>query len=299
MDGMEATKLIRETGYNHPVVALTANAVAGQADVFLRNGFDEFISKPIDIRQLNNVLNKQIRDKKPPEVVDAARRQADKARRQVITEQQMASVHGAVGHHDENGKESWLTDSTIDGLDVAKGLQRYGGDETVYIKILRSYSASVRTMLADVKAVSEETLLDYKVKIHGIKGASFDLFAGQVGQKAKMLEDAADSGDLAFIENHNPSFLAAAWKLIANIDYLLAAIDAEIQKPVKDKPDVVVLTTLLDSCRIFNIEGVENAMAEIELYRYEQDDGLGLWLRENVDMMNFSQIVEKLSEILS
>jgi len=44
----------------------------GQADMFLQNGFDDFISKPIDIRQLNFILNKHIRDKQPPEVIEAA-----------------------------------------------------------------------------------------------------------------------------------------------------------------------------------------------------------------------------------
>jgi signal transduction histidine kinase/DNA-binding response OmpR family regulator len=65
MDGIEATRQLRETGYAKPIIALTANAVAGQADMFLKNGFDDFISKPIDIRQLNSVLKKWIRDRVP------------------------------------------------------------------------------------------------------------------------------------------------------------------------------------------------------------------------------------------
>jgi len=70
MDGMEATKILRESGYTRPIVALTANALIGQAKIFMENGFDDFISKPIDIRQLNTVLNKYIRNKKPPEVLE-------------------------------------------------------------------------------------------------------------------------------------------------------------------------------------------------------------------------------------
>jgi PAS domain S-box-containing protein len=61
MDGIEATKKLRELGYTRPVVALTANALAGQAEMFMENGFDDFISKPIDIRQLNAALNKFVR----------------------------------------------------------------------------------------------------------------------------------------------------------------------------------------------------------------------------------------------
>ncbi|MCL2282982.1 MAG: response regulator [Fibromonadales bacterium] len=72
MDGVEATKIIRELGYKHPIVALTANALVGQAQFFTENGFDDFISKPIDIRKLNAMLKKLIRDKQPPEVIAAA-----------------------------------------------------------------------------------------------------------------------------------------------------------------------------------------------------------------------------------
>jgi len=77
MDGIEATKIIRSLGYTRPIVALTANALAGQAEMFLQNGFDDFISKPIDIRQLNISLNRFIRDKQPPEVIEAANKQKD------------------------------------------------------------------------------------------------------------------------------------------------------------------------------------------------------------------------------
>jgi len=75
MDGIEATNILRKMGYNGTVIALTANALVGQAEMFLKNGFDGFISKPIDIRQLNAALNKMIRDKQPFEVIDAARKQ--------------------------------------------------------------------------------------------------------------------------------------------------------------------------------------------------------------------------------
>jgi len=73
MDGLEAAKRLRGMGYKKPIVALTANAVLGQAEMFLQNGFDAFISKPIDLRELDKVLDKLIRDKQPQEVLEAAR----------------------------------------------------------------------------------------------------------------------------------------------------------------------------------------------------------------------------------
>jgi CheY-like chemotaxis protein len=62
MDGMEVTKILRSSGYNNPIVALTANAIKGQAELFMENGFSGFMSKPIDINRLNGYLVRFIKD---------------------------------------------------------------------------------------------------------------------------------------------------------------------------------------------------------------------------------------------
>jgi len=63
MDGIETTQKLRESGYKGCIVALTANALVGNSEMFLDNGFDGFISKPIDIIQLEKILNEFVRDK--------------------------------------------------------------------------------------------------------------------------------------------------------------------------------------------------------------------------------------------
>ena len=61
MDGMETTREIRKLGQKYeelPIIAITANAVSGVRETLLENGFDGFISKPVDSRELNEVLRK-------------------------------------------------------------------------------------------------------------------------------------------------------------------------------------------------------------------------------------------------
>jgi CheY-like chemotaxis protein len=67
MDGIEAAALIRKAGYQEPIVVLTANAIVGNEELFLANGFDAYISKPIALRQLADVLHKFVRDRHPKE----------------------------------------------------------------------------------------------------------------------------------------------------------------------------------------------------------------------------------------
>jgi len=78
MDGIEAVRIIRDLGYTKPIIALTANALVGQAEFFMTHGFDGFIPKPIDTRMLNSTLNKFIRDRYPAETVEAARQLKEK-----------------------------------------------------------------------------------------------------------------------------------------------------------------------------------------------------------------------------
>jgi len=63
MDGIETTRKIRALGYKQPIFALTANAAAWQQESFSESGLDGYIFKPIDIRRLNEFLNKYVRDK--------------------------------------------------------------------------------------------------------------------------------------------------------------------------------------------------------------------------------------------
>ena len=63
MSGKEATYILREMGYFHPVIALTAHALIGKAQEFAAYGFDGFISKPINTSHLNSMLIKYVKEK--------------------------------------------------------------------------------------------------------------------------------------------------------------------------------------------------------------------------------------------
>jgi len=67
MDGIETTQRLRALGYTGTIIALTANALSGNEELFAQNGFDVFIPKPIDITYLNTILNRFIRDQHPEE----------------------------------------------------------------------------------------------------------------------------------------------------------------------------------------------------------------------------------------
>ena len=72
ISGPKTMEMLREIGYTHPIVILTANALVGQDKEYIESGFDAFLSKPIIIDKLDEILVKFIKDKQPPEVIEAA-----------------------------------------------------------------------------------------------------------------------------------------------------------------------------------------------------------------------------------
>ena len=280
MDGLETTKHIRALGYENPIVALTANAVVGQADVFLQSGFDDFISKPIDIRQLNVVLNKLIRDRRSPDILEAFGQQA--------------AIVEAVG----SPKKLRVITGEVNGLDILKGVEQHGGDEETYLNVLRAFAADMRNVLEKMGDISEVEINDYTLMIHGAKGASLSLFAEHVGNLAGDLEVAAKNHDRVFIDKNNAAFVETAWQLINDITDMLEKIEANNPKPKKEKPDEELLRELLIACKRYDMDAADKTMDKIDEYKYESDDGLSSWLRNNIDVMNYKKIDDKLSYLL-
>jgi len=293
MDGIEATRIIREdvaTEYAQtvPIIALTANAIVGNEEMFLHNGFQAFLSKPIDMGRLDAVLREWVRNKKLEKAIAAKERMLKKTRRQ------NKERRGAPAR--KNGSDRRLLGEGIAGLDINRGIQRFGNEQS-FLQILRSFATNTKPLLEELEQVQEDTLADYAIVVHGIKGSSRGVCADPVGDRAEALEQAAKSGDFDFVRANNPALLEAARQLVADIDKLLAKLAVNDAKPQKDKPDKEALARLFSGCKNNDMDEVDAAMEELEGYAYESDAGLVAWLRENVDQIHLSQIQEKLSTL--
>ena len=187
MDGIEATRIIRNMGYRRSIVALTANAVAGQADVFLGNGFDDFISKPIDIRQLNNVLNRLIRDKQPSAVLEAARRKA-----------------GA-----DAGRSS-------DDADQSNINHRFA---EVFVRDVGRSLPILGSIAKKDGSYSDDDMRTYIVHIHGLKSALANVGNRELSAVASRLEESARDGNIKVISSETAAFLTS---LRAFVDAIIA-----------------------------------------------------------------------------
>ena len=298
MDGIEATQIIRELGTDYarnvPIIALTANAIVGNEEMFLSKGFQAFISKPIEIARLDAVIRKWVRDK------DQERQFFGQEEEGQGKEAGEPEATPAVRHESggmRGGIDRKSLGHRIAGLDLEKGIERFGGDEDSYFEVLRSYAAHTPALLETAKAVTPHNLADYTIAVHGVKGSSRGVCAYTVGDMAEALEKAARDGDFDYIAAANQAFLGTTWKLVSELNEMLWQICMDNPRPTKDKPNPEVLERLLKACRDYDMDGVDTALAEIECFDYDNDDGLAIWLRSHVEQMDFKQIIKKLSSL--
>jgi CheY-like chemotaxis protein/anti-sigma regulatory factor (Ser/Thr protein kinase) len=271
MDGIEAARIIREeigTDYakNVPIIALTANAIVGNEEMFLSRGFQAFLSKPIDMAKLDAILRRWVRDK---------------AKETEPGPEPVASADSA--------SVSRLKGIEIEGVNIGKALGRFSGDEAVFIDVLRSYSAGTRGLLAKLdEYLAAERLADYAIAVHGIKGSSYSIFAQEAGTMAEALETAAKAEAFATVRNGHGAFKERALALLQGIDAALGKIADE--RPTARAPDPALLRELQEACSAFDMDSADSAMERLEAYSYESGGELVAWLREKINDMAFEEI---------
>jgi PAS domain S-box-containing protein len=181
MDGIETVKIIRDMGYENPIVALTANAVVGQTEMFLNNGFDGFISKPVDSRQLNIFLKKYVRDKQSLEVIE----EANKRKSETMPELKL---------QDNNAMLS------------------------IFARDVKRIVPEMSAVFENIKEASEEDLHLFTVNAHAMKSALASIGEREVSGLAALLEKAGKAGDRLTIKTNTREFLNMLKKIILHVE---------------------------------------------------------------------------------
>jgi len=196
MDGVETVKKLRELDKKiPPIVALTANAVSGMIDFFLSNGFDDFLSKPIDTNKLGAILDKYV-----PEDM----------------RQELSLDNQAKDKNNESENITEFESLFRIGVDVQKGFKLTGGSAERYKMVLSKFEK-------DAQLPDYSDLTSYRIVVHGLKSISATIGADNVSAKAARLERAAIDGDKDYIMKNHFDFAE-------NLQELLRAIKGVFPK---------------------------------------------------------------------
>jgi CheY-like chemotaxis protein/HPt (histidine-containing phosphotransfer) domain-containing protein len=209
MDGIEAVEIIRrdcgENGTAPIVVALTANAMEGMREHFLSCGFQDFIAKPLDRKELNQLLLRW------------------------VPEERRQKRNG-----EEEAKSPELAEFQIDGVDMNAAMQYYSGDADGFAELLELYCIDGKRKVKLLRELVESDILRYKIEVHGLKSASANIGAMEVSALARAQENAATQGDMEFISGQFPILLAEYETLLENIGQFL-----EMRMQEKDRKELL------------------------------------------------------------
>lgn len=224
MDGVEAMKRIRAdvSGKNSetPVVALTANAMSSAKQMFLAEGFDGFVSKPIETDELERVL-KQVLPKSLVTMEEIDGKASEKKDYEAMRNQEKPKVN-AISLHEH------LKNSHVD---TDAGMKYCMGDFEFYKSLLVQFviEAEEKTPLIG-QYYEAADWHNYEILVHALKSTSKMLGAGDLSESAKALEMAAKEEREEYIhENH--------YTLMSDYTHLVKAIDEVLHDEVRKGKD--------------------------------------------------------------
>ncbi|MCL2219976.1 MAG: ATP-binding protein [Chitinispirillia bacterium] len=246
MDGIEAAMRIRNLGRRYeklPIIAVTANAVTGAREMFMQNGFNGYLSKPIDMQKLNAVLEKWV----------------PKEKQVKLSDEEAAAFESGSGEP---------VNIMIEGIDVKKGMATVRGRAENYLRVLTVFSKDGHEKAAEIKkALADNNLRLYINYVHAIKSAAANIGAMDLSETAKNMETAAKDGNRPYIEMYNPVLMAHLEAVLHGIERQLWEINGGARHT---EVDIIALKTGLARLRqaitTVNIGAIRPSAKDLQQY---------------------------------
>jgi CheY-like chemotaxis protein len=181
MNGYDAAARIRDMGIRTPIVGVTANALSGERERCLRVGMNEYISKPFRRSDIEGVIHR-------------LRGEGAFAR--------------GVGRRAESDAP----------IRFAETVDAFMGDAETAERVTRSFAERIAGQLEELRAMIEAgRLSDARVTVHAIKGGAWNLYASDLGEAARRVEDACAREDASDAAGLLSSLCAEADRFVAYI----------------------------------------------------------------------------------
>ena len=242
LDGVETTHIIRRFHKEYdsvPIIALTANAVDGVKEMFLNEGMNDFVAKPIEMSRILAKLQKWL----PQEKIY-------KVRNKMAQEE--------------------TTKMKIEGLNTGRALQ-FLGSEKLYWSVLKDYYYMIDKKADLIKTLEEkEDWKRYMIEVHALKSISKQIGAEELSKLAAEMEQAGNRGDAGVIHRRTDDMLAF-YRSYREI--LRPYFPEEKESAGEKKMDAEVLRTFFSEMRNamdeLDMDSMDELVKKMKAYRYE------------------------------
>ena len=253
MDGYEATKLIRQTNKDIPIVALSANAFSKDIEQTKKAGMNQHLNKPIEIDQLYSVLLKYLPKTK-----------------------------------ELNSKKKILKDEivlpVIDGIDTKSALLHVGGNKELYLKILKNFYEDYKEL--DLENLTSQ---EFDITLHTIKGLSGNIGAKELYNITKKIDETKDK---SLLEQFYKSLeeVINSMDLYFKIE---KPIDIKEHLTIDKKLKISLFSKLSQSIKTNRPKNIKPVIDEIENYILtDQDKKLFIDIKKEISSYRFKDAIE-------
>ncbi len=251
LDGIETLQEMKKLPVNlnatTPVISLTANAISGAREQYIEAGFQDYLTKPIDSKQLEKLLI----DYLPPEKISAA---------------------------DENSEveeEIQLPDflARIDDLNAREGVEHCGGMDS-YMDALKVFANSILDASAEIENYfNEGDWKNYTTKVHALKSSARVIGANELSDRARRLEDAGNANRIEEIQNDTAALLKLYRSYFEKLSPLIETEETNSNKPLIDEDSLAeAIEAMKDAAANFDIDSLEFILESLEDYQLPENE---------------------------
>ena len=212
MSGVETLKELKKIdGFHTPVVALTANAIAGMREKYLQNGFVEYLAKPIEKEELKRVVNLLFKN-------NDSRNTTNPAKERIEFEELPKELYEIGNQKDVQAMitptETDIRNTNADieflkknGIDVDSGISLLG-DIDAYQETLQDFYHNLEERIKKITTLKEnQDMVNYAVEVHALKSDSKYLGFTKLANCALEHELKSKENDIQFVQEHYPELL--------------------------------------------------------------------------------------------
>ena len=268
MDGIEATRRIRQMDgdyyKNLPIIALTALAGRGDRERFQSLGFDEFLSKPIDLNKMDIILHKFLQNK-IRDIYDIS-----------TTKEENISI------------EADLV------IDTEAGIRQLGYNKDSYADILTIYVQDMEKRYSQLIA-NNDNVEKKTINFHAIKGSSANVGAYKLNEMAAEMEKLGKAGNTQAIDTLSEQFLQLLDLTIQSAKEYLQAYKGQQNesKGYKYAVETKYINDLIDACDNMDMIKIEDIYETITHFVYPDNT---MKLLEKIKLASFEYDYDKIKE---
>ena len=217
LSGVETLKIMRRDkilSEKTSVVMLTASAMAGMREIYLREGFDDYLSKPIEVSELESILERHL----PPGIVSF---EVEGQEKTVETPAQVEKEE-IVGEDEFRKGEKKKFAEICPDINLETGLKYCMDSKSFLIQMLTTYTDAKRAEKIQ-EAYDSADWKNYQILVHALKSTSLSIGAESLSEQAKTLELAAKENNFDKIHAGHGDLMASYQKVRAEISKWLEA----------------------------------------------------------------------------